>query len=625
MTLPSLPRRSTLVTVCAGFFVLMFLIYGQSLRNPFVRWDDGLLIYENPAIRAITPTTVKAVFSQYDPELYIPLTFLSYQIDYQIGGTNPTIYHTTNLLLHTLNALLVTLLAFLLTGNGWLGLLTGLLFAVHPINTEAVAWSSARKDVLSAFFFLLSVISYLIYRETHRARWYWTGLSALLLGLLSKVIVAMQPATLFLLDWRAKRPWRLRTVAEKTPHLLLAVLFIIIAFIGKSGVSNDLAMWQMGLLAVRSTVFYLQKFFWPFDLGVLYPVTETISITHATFAFPTVVLCALLFGTAVSLRHTRAVAFGLGWYVLFLLPSFTTFSKGGDIYMASDRYVYLASIGIFLIISQGIVFLTTHLSTGFSRAIITGCAAVVVLLGVKAHLQAPTWNGTEALFRNVLTYTTNAHVAYANIGNAERRREEYDAAKELYEKALAIRDHPRTRANLGATLLRLGQTKEARTEFDHALALDPESKEAFFGYGLWYATEGDYEQAIASYQRAVALDPTYAEAYLNLGAMFAKLSRFDEAIEQYDEAIRIVPFYAQAHYNRGVALRHLQRNREAMEAYERAATLEPAFVGAHINLGILYVERKRVDDAIHEFRTALELNPGNEYAKAALQQLGVDQ
>jgi len=152
--------RSTILWITGAFFVLTFALYGSSLSNSFVRWDDGMLIYENPAIREITPSTLKTVFTSYDPELYIPLTFMSYQVDYALGGTNPTIYHAQNLFWHTLNALLVAGFILLLSRRKWIALLCGVLFAIHPLHTEAVAWASARKDVLSTFFFLVSLISY---------------------------------------------------------------------------------------------------------------------------------------------------------------------------------------------------------------------------------------------------------------------------------------------------------------------------------------------------------------------------------------------------------------------------------------------------------------------------------
>lgn len=248
---PPLPSRPLLWWIIGAFFLILLIIYGSSLTNDFVRWDDGLLIYENPAIRSITPSTLKTIFTSYDPELYIPLTFFSYQIDYLIGGTHAAIYHAQNLLWHTLNALLVALLLWRLTRQGWPSLFGGLLFALHPLNTETVAWSSARKDVLSTFFFLVSLLSYLSYRTQKKRSAYAFSLLSFTLGLLSKVTVITLPVVLFLFDFREHRRWSGKMLVEKIPYLLLSVLFAVIATAGKSGVLSASTLSEKILLSLR--------------------------------------------------------------------------------------------------------------------------------------------------------------------------------------------------------------------------------------------------------------------------------------------------------------------------------------------------------------------------------------
>lgn len=176
--MPELPSWSVRGSLIAAFFIIAALVYGASLHNQFVRLDDGLLIYENQAIQHINPQTIKTVFTTYDPELYIPLTLISYQVDYLLGGIDPFLYHLQNLFWHTLNALLVAWLAYLLIKKEWIALFVGVLFLVHPLHTEAVAWAAARKDVLSTFFFLASTITYLYYRSEERQKYYIASLTA---------------------------------------------------------------------------------------------------------------------------------------------------------------------------------------------------------------------------------------------------------------------------------------------------------------------------------------------------------------------------------------------------------------------------------------------------------------
>ena len=214
-------QRMKRFIILLGFFLLAFAIFGKSLGNDFVDFDDGLLIFENPIIQEISVWSLKQAFTTYDPELYVPLTMISYQIDHLLWGMNPFGFHLTNLVLHTMNALLVTLFIRLLMRRlsyHLLPVLCGLLFLVHPLHTEAVAWASARKDVLSSFFFLLSVCSYLQWREREKKEersgklLYSFSIFAFALGLLAKVSIIMLPVILLLIEWLQGRSLREKTL-----------------------------------------------------------------------------------------------------------------------------------------------------------------------------------------------------------------------------------------------------------------------------------------------------------------------------------------------------------------------------------------------------------------------------
>ena len=201
-------------------FGLLLAVFGVSLANDFVRWDYGLLIYENPAIREITFHSLKTIFTTFDPELYIPFTLFNYQVLYAVFGQHAWGYHLWSLLLHTSNALLGAWLISWITGNKKIGFVAGLLFAVHPIQVEAIAWASALKDQLSTLFYLLALIAYLHHRDLDSKRGYWLSLVFMALGLLSKVMVVTLPITLLLLDDLGERKWwSKKAILEKLPHL----------------------------------------------------------------------------------------------------------------------------------------------------------------------------------------------------------------------------------------------------------------------------------------------------------------------------------------------------------------------------------------------------------------------
>src|SRR3990167_4725209 len=298
-------RMKMAVALFGGFFLISFLIYGSALNNDFVLWDDHYLIVGNPIVKEISLWSLKEAFKTFDPELYIPATLMSYQIDHLLWGMNPFGFHLTNLVLHTMNALLVTVFIQLLMRRSpyhLLPVLCGLLFLVHPLHTEAVAWASARKDVLSSFFFLLSVCSYLQWREREKKEersgklLYSFSIFAFALGLLAKVSIIILPVILLLIEWLQGRSLREKTLwIEKIPYIFLSVLFGIAALGGKQG--NSGLLFEKILIGCKATVFYITKLFWPTGLSVLYPYTENISITNAdlfisfTIVVVTVIVC----------------------------------------------------------------------------------------------------------------------------------------------------------------------------------------------------------------------------------------------------------------------------------------------------------------------------------------------
>lgn len=602
------------------FFIVCFAVYHQSLWYPFVRWDDGLLIYDNPAIRAITPQTLWKIFTSYDPELYIPLTFFSYQLNYLIGGTSPTIYNLTNLLFHTANALLVCWFFRLLGFRTLIAMFCGLLFAVHPLNTEAVVWASARKDVLSIFFGLLSLNLYLRFSAEGLRKWYVLSLFCFVLGLFSKVIIAVLPAILCLILWQ-KRSLTKQKLFQLLPFFGLSILFIIIALLGKQDVISSATTSQTLLMATKSTVFYLQKFAFPTQLSVLYPYTDTIALRNPEFIFSAVSVLIVVALGVYALWKRWQVGTALGIFFVALLPTFSNFSKGGDFYFASDRYAYLALVGLLWLLALGLQQLATQ--EKIHKIIMSACVCILCVCVYLSHSQAKVWSDTESLFRHAVGLYPNSHIAHSNIGNMYSRAGDFEAAIASYNEALHIRNHHRTRSNLANVYRKQRLYAQAEAEYNRVLQETPNAKEALFGMGVLAAEQGKTDTAISLYARALEQDPTYVEVHINFGALYMQTGDIEAAIEQFDQALAIIPYSPEAHYNRAAALRTLKRTKEAIVAYENAVSAELRFVAARINLALLYHERGRTEEAIEQFEAVLQYDPNNARALSALQQLGI--
>lgn len=662
---PTLPSSRTLFGIIIAFFALTFAIYGHSLRYDFVRWDDGLLVYENPAVRAITPTTIKHVFTTYDPELYIPLTFLTYQLEFQIAGAKPWLYHLDNIILHTLNALCVAWLAFLLlrrrgtdegvegssekpslrssrSSDGWIALFLGVLFAVHPLHTEAVEWVSARKDLLSTLFFLLSIISYIRWREYGWRRMLIWSVAAFVLGLMAKVMIITLPVILLLIDWLAERRlFSVEQLKEKIPYVIAALIFGLVAIYGKTDVISSTTPWMTFLMAFRSTVFYIHLFLIPTGLSVLYPYYGPVTLASPDFFIPIIAIIILAAVVFWTLRKTRAVAFGAAFFLITLLPTFVNFSKGDTLYVASDRYAYIPSIGILFLIALLLSHLIQKLRS--DRPITIPGIAIVLLLSFLSWHQSQSWKDSETLFANVLAHYPRSHIAHNNMGNIYRLQNRYDEAHTEYQEALSVvpeeilkkdamrspqqalqvRSYAKTLSNLGALYRKQGKITEALAAYQKALEIDPRSKEGHFGLGIVYASQQQYTDAEASYQKALAIDPRYEEAYTNLGAILMAQKKTADAIVAYRKALAINPSFPDANYNLAIALSEQGNAQEAIAAYQRTISIVPGFIPARLNLGLLLHQAGNLDEAQDQFEAVLRLDPTNPAARSALQQMGI--
>ena len=603
----------------------MLLVYGKSLGNTFVRWDDGLLIYENPAVMEMTPASLLRVFTTYDPELYIPLTLLTYQIDYQIAGPNPFIFHLGNWFWHLGSALLVAWLAFLLLGRRWIAIVVGLLFMLHPLHTEAVAWASGRKDVLSLFFFLASIIGYLYFRDDGSKKAYRLSILCFLLGLMAKGQILILPVVLVLLDVFRGRVWSKAMLTDKIPYVLLSVIFGIIGIIGKLRVAGATDFGTKIVMSFKSAVFYLQKLFWPDHFSLLYPYTGDVTIASPDFYVPLAILIAIAAACLLLRKKLPELWFGFLFYYFVLSPTFLNFAKGDDmgVYSASDRYAYVASVGIFLMVG----FLLARLlwKDGSKEWLVASAVTMVIVvpLGVRAHEQSMVWRDTETLFANVIKhFPESSHIAYNNLGNMYRLRGDLEGAIERYKQGLAIHQNPKTWSNLGGAYRQLKRYAEAEDAYTHAFAIAPGSKEAHFGLGILYAELGRRDDAKAEYAKALAIDPDYEEAHTNLGSVLLADRDIEGAIAHYQRALEINNYFADAQYNLAFAYSTKGDDAAALAAYERSMQLSPRSLAPRINAGILYAKKGERAKSIEMFESVLTLDPGNATAKEALRQLG---
>jgi len=472
-------RSTTAMLVIAA---AAFLVYAGTLGHGFFAWDDDLLVTENPIVQQVNAQAIAKAFTTYDPELYIPFTILTFQIEHLIVGNHPFLYHFDNVLLHVANSLLFFLILKRLLKKEYLALFGALLFAVHPLNAEAVSWIAARKDLLCGFFFLLTILQYLRYSAEQTMKKFVITLLLFLAALLSKATVIGLPLVLLLIDWFEGRRFDRCTWQEKLPFFGLSILFGIIALGGKTQNMHDLNFFETILLSVKSAVFSLRLFFFPINIASTYQQHGAIGFGDPTILF------SLIFATIIAalalwlLRWSKAPLFALLFFFLLIAPTFSNFSRGGVIFYADDRYLYLPQIGLII----GLLTMIGSLRWESFRKPLAGMAAIILLAcGWYAFQRSQLWGNSEAFFRHGIAADPESPLMHFNLGVVLHR--EHKIPEAMNEYATAIKMGPRyvkAYGNLGVALLQIGRTADAILMLKKALELDPTFEKAKTALGI---------------------------------------------------------------------------------------------------------------------------------------------
>ncbi len=616
--------------------------FGTIVTHEFLLWDDNLLITQNSIVRGLSSYTVGRAFSSYDPELYIPLTFLSYQLNYAVAGLSPWIYFATNLGLHALNALLVGWILLLLTGRKSGALLGALLFAILPIQTEAVAWASARKDLLSACFFFGALVAWLRHRDSGRRYFLYWCLAFFVLALLSKVVAITLPIALLLLDLLEHRRIDRRMFMEKIPFFLLSILFGIIAIIGKRDVTSDTPLETFLLLPARSIISSLQHIVWPTGLSALYTYESPVTLANNDILLCWLAVIALVIATLWTLRTTRTVAFGVAFFLLTLAPTFTNVVKGQVVYDTSDRYVYLSLPGLLLIVAQWWGALYEKQNAARRSLLITAATLVVLSYGLVSCKQTTTWATSETLFTRALNVSPHSVAAYLNMGVDLRQKGKFTEAEAMIRKALSIRDMAKGHIALGALFMIEDRLSEAAAEFQTAMRLDPKDPQASYGLATALAKAGRIADAQAQYRQTLFLAPRDANVRNDLAALLQQNGDLDGARKEYELLVSIQPTFGVAQYNLGLIREQQGDHAGAIAAYEQALryggnqylvlshigplALRTGNVGEGVRairkaLQIQSGDAAFLQDVLSSLRVVLEKDPRNETAQSLLQEL----
>jgi tetratricopeptide (TPR) repeat protein len=619
--------------------VATLFLFWPVQNSEFINLDDDIYVYDNPQVKAgLSLNGVIWAFTTMHMGNWHPLTWLSHMLDCELYGLNPGPHHVTSLLFHIANTLLLFWVLRRMTGRLWPSSFVAALFALHPLHVESVAWVAERKDVLSTFFWMLTLWAYLHYVEEPGFTRYLLAILFFALGLLSKPMLVTLPFVLLLLDYwplgrfsfgqggvyssnpnpspsRHQGSFPLHLVLEKVPFFSLAAVSSVITFVAQRSAEavQNLEWFSLEARignALVSYIVYIGKMIWPHPLAVLYPLPDILLMWPAAGAG-----LLLVCGSILVVRASRKYPYllvGWLWYLGTLVPVIGLVQVGEQ--ALADRYTYVPLIGLFIMIAWGLA----DILAGWRYRKTTLVISAVLLLSVFmviTSLQIKKWRNAVALFTHTLKVTTGNYLIYNNLGVALDNLGKTQEAIAYYTEALRINpQHAHAHYNLGSALTSLGKNQEALAHYTEALRIKPNYAAAHNNLGVILADLGKTQEAIAHYTEALRIDPHHADAHYNLGNALARQGKTSEAIAHYTEALRNKPADAEAQNNLGIALSRQGKVQEAISRYAEALRINPKYVEGHNNLGIALARQGRNEEALSHFVEALRINPN--YADA---------
>ena len=548
-----LHNRRQEIIICIFLIASTLTVYWQITNHEFINYDDGIYVTENYHVQSgLTFESIKWAFTTGHAANWHPVTWLSHMLDCELYGLNPMGHHWTSLQIHLINSILLFLVLKMMTGALWRSSFVAALFALHPLHVESVAWVAERKDVLSTFFWILSVWAYVRYVRQPDKKRYFLLILFFILGLMSKPMLVTLPFVLLLLDFwplsrfqsstKGRYDFSYKTIAgliwEKLPLFAFSAASCIVTFFVQRHGGAVVPMETFPLtLRIANTfisyISYIEKTLWPQNLTLLYPYPKTLSLGMAIGSG----LLLLCISTVVFLARKRCsyLVTGWLWYIGTLVPVIGLVQVGAQ--SMADRYTYIPIVGIFIILTWGIADISARWQ---HRKILLLLFSVTALVSISicTWFQAGYWQNSVTIFTHTLNITNNNSIAHYGLGMAYDQQGKLDEAVSHYNKALKIDPcYAQAHHNLGTVLIRQGNTEAAIYHYSRALQLNPNYSKAYYNLAKAYMKLNKIESAIHYFQEALNIDPEMKIALFNLSWIYA--TNNDEQFRNGKEAVSL--------------------------------------------------------------------------------------
>jgi len=624
-----------LVLLCMTLAVMTLSVYLQVGSHQFISFDDYQYVKDNPHVSGgITGKNILWAFTSIEASNWHPVTWMSHMADVQLYGMSPRSHHLTNVVIHTASSLLLLLLLLRCTGSLWKSWFVAVLFALHPLHVESVAWVAERKDVLSAFFGLLTLFFYSGYVAKQKPGRYLLALFSFLLGLMSKPMLVTLPIIMLLMDYWPLGRYRqegqgqslqqllgkmLSLIKEKIPFFALTLPSIVLTIYAQHQGGSVAGLKEIPLLlrtgnALIAYVKYIGKILWPSDLAIFYPLPAAVPLWQVIGSLSILVLLST--GVIRAGRRCPYLILGWFWFLITLLPVIGLVQVGGQ--SMADRYTYLPALGLFIMAVWGVPDLARRLR--YREEILALLAGMVVIASTAlTWKQIGYWQDGISLYRHALQVTSNNHLVNFNLAVDLTEKGDLDGAIQAYRASLDGNTFiSEAHNNLGFVLAKKGDWDAAIKEYQLSLWMNPKDTRSLLNLGDAFAQKGDLKEAIKEYRQVLGLTPDNTDAYINLGNALTRSGKLNEAIETYRTVLRIIPTNTDVHNNLGAALARKGDLDAAISEYQVALRINPANSDAHTNMGITLMEKGSLDAAIPEFQQVLRINPNDTVAARAL-------
>ncbi|MDP4266743.1 MAG: tetratricopeptide repeat protein [Bacteroidota bacterium] len=642
-SIPSKVNNKNTIYLAIAVLILTFISYVPCLSFDFTNLDDQYYIINNPDIKGFSFKNLKLIFTNYYVGHYQPIAMLTYALDFKLMGLNPFIYHFTSFLFHLVNTLLVFIFFKKLSSNNYVATIVAVLFGIHTLHIESVAWVSERKDVSYAFFYILALITYLDYKKKKSIKLYLITIFIFILSCMSKAMAVSFSVTIIAIDYLLDKRINLKSLKDKIPFLVISLIFGILAIYSQrsegaglfiKNVSGVYTPFDRFLMANYSFFFYIEKLIYPFNLSVLHPYPYKINNTLPAIYKLAPVLNVILIGLVIwSLKLGKKVMFGFMFFFFNIAQMLQIISIGSVI--ASERYTYISALGLFFIVGEGVREVIENPKYKKYKVMVVALSlATVFSLSFLSYKHIFVWKNSENLWTEMIkTYPKNelpffnravyyfdkkqTDLAFKDFCTAIENNPNYveaisaraDIYLQRHDNNSALKDLSKliqikqndynSYLRRGNVYREMGQNKLAKDDFMVIVKNVPGNYSGYMNLAIQNCIEGNTNEAINNFNKAQELSPNSPEIYSNRANMYAMLKDYDKAIHDYNKALQINPNISNSYLNRGLLKLEFKKFDEALIDFKKVIDIEPNNAAAYIKISMIYKEKGDKNEALN--------------------------